>query len=271
MNNLAKFEGLSVLGAWTQMHALFFFHSLAVWQRQKRLKLPMCGTTSRSRRELFSPLPYIERAFLSADKLIFPMMLKRGHYAKNLRVQRRPPCSKRRGSCYDPAFHCGLMLTSVFGKAIRLRCSWYYRHSGHQIGGSFPFFFSGIHGIYKGRDILATAAGRYNVLGARHKNPCSHKRYCVAHVVPEVQQGFHWISFSGTFVGPQSFNHSRHTFQPDLVTRVFHSTIGSTKFRGGVGFSCVEWIGSKKNALQRCDGGRCKIWSWSFGTSTGAP
>lgn len=110
----------------------------------------------------------------------------------------------------------------------------------------FHFFFSGIHGIYKGRDILATAAGRYNVLGARHKNPCSHKRYCVAHVVPEVQQGFHWISFSGTFVGPQSFNHSRHTFQPDLVTRVFHSTIGSTKFRGGVGFSCVEWIGSKK-------------------------
>ena len=107
-------------------------------------------------------------------------------------------------------------------------------------------FVSGIHGIYKGRDILATAAGRYNVLGARHKNPCSHKRYCVAHVVPEVQQGFHWISFSGTFVGPQSFNHSRHTFQPDLVTRVFHSTSGSTKFRGGVVFSCVEWIGSKK-------------------------
>ena len=72
-----------------QMHVLFFFHSLAAWQRQKRLTLPMCGTTSRSRRELFSPIfllarcssgicgipPYIERTFLSAEKLLFPLML----------------------------------------------------------------------------------------------------------------------------------------------------------------------------------------------------
>ncbi len=112
----------------------------------------------------------------------------------------------------------------------------------------------------------------------------SQKDIRVASVDPKVQQGFHWISFSGTFCGSPEFQSlptmgtlhfclpvvklfdrspvsssrdettltiKRTTFQRDLVTCVFHSTSGSTKFIG-VGFSCVEWI-VFQNALQRCD------------------
>ena len=108
---------------------------------------------------------------------------------RTLGVQRRPPCSKCRGSCYDPAFHCGLMLTRVFRKAVRLRCTLRIK-----LVDPFQICFRGSI-VYEGRDILAAAAGRYNVLGAGHKNPCSHKRYHVANVVPKVQQGFHlmWV------------------------------------------------------------------------------